>query len=460
MAKDLGGFLAENRAAVTRITKPVMLDDIGALTGQSKKTIVFENIVERPGWRLADMLFHDRAAQARVLGCEPENVASTLAGIVERGPRKFRVVEDGPIKEIKLGKNDLDLTSLPAPRQTERDPGPYITSFNVVRDPETGVCNSNNPRALILGRNRTLASFVTRHVQEIFAKYKKAGRKMPQAICIGTHPAFELAAAYSGPHGDFWDLEFAGAIAGETLDLVRCETIDLLVPAEAEIVIEGYVDPERTGIDGPSPGPACYYVPRTAPAPEFEVTAITMRKNPIYRNHMTIPWTDHQPLPRLFHEAQLYRHIRSMGIDVRDVVFPAWSGAMSCILQVAPAADGQVNDALLAVMGAPWMNTKLVVAVDPDINIHDPADVYFALSTRADPARDVIIVPNTRGNPMDPSATPVAEAGESAILHRFPAIVGKMGIDATKPAPYRKNRKDFDRAWPVNWGKIKLDDYL
>jgi len=460
MATDLGGFLARHHDAVTRITKPVALDNIGALTGQSDRTILFENIEGYLGWRMVDLLFNNRAAQARVLGCEPSNVVPTLAAIVEKGPRKFRVVEDGPVKEIKLLGDDVDLTRLPVPRQTEVDPGPYITAFNVVRDPESGVFNSNNPRALVLGKNRTLLSFVTRHVQEIFRKYKTAGNKMPHAICIGTHPAHELAAAYSGLHDNFWDLEFAGTIADETFDLVRCETIDLMVPADAEVVIEGWVNPAKIGIDGPSPGPATYFSPRTAPAPEFEVTAITMRRNPIYRNHMTIPWTDHQPLPRLFHEAQLYRTLRSQGIDVREVVFPPWGGAISCIIQVAPANDGQVNDALLAVMGAPWLNTKLVVAVDPDINVHDPADVYFALATRVDPARHVIIVPNTRGNPMDPSTTPVLEAGESALTARFPAVVGKMGIDATKPVPYRANRIDFDRGWPVNWGKVKLTDYL
>src|SRR5277367_1169115 len=220
MTTHLGGFLEEHKAAVSRISKPVQLDDVGALTGQSSKTILFENLNGYPGWRLVDLLFHNRAAQARVLGCEPDRVVQTLATVLERGPRKFRVVEDGPVKEIKLKGDEIDLAKLPVVRHTERDPGPYITSFNVVRDPETGVCNSNNARALVLGLNRTLVSFVTRHVQSIFAKYKAAKEKMPYAICIGAHPSFELAAAYSGLHDGFWDLEYAGTIMDRTLDLV------------------------------------------------------------------------------------------------------------------------------------------------------------------------------------------------------------------------------------------------
>ncbi|MFQ5665012.1 MAG: UbiD family decarboxylase domain-containing protein [Candidatus Binatia bacterium] len=457
---DLRGFLDAHGDTLLRITKEVALEDIGALTGQSRDTILFEHIRGYSGWRLVDRLFSNRAAQGRVLGCAPGHVVPTLARILDTGPRKFRVVDDGPVKEIKLRGGDADLTKLPVVTHTDVDPGPYMTGFNVVRDPETGLYNSMNPRALILGPRRTLVSFVTRHVQVIFKKYQAAGQKMPQALCIGAHPAFELAATYSGLHDDFWEVEYAGTILGQTLDLVRCETIDLLVPATAELVIEGFVHPERVGTDGPNPGPTTYFLPRTVPAPEFEVTAITMRRNPIYRNHQIVPFTDHQPLPRLFHEAQLYRQLRSMGLDVREVFFPPWGAALSCIIQVAPAFDGQVADALLAVMGAPWLNTKLVVAVDPDINVYDPADVYFALATRVDPARHVVVVPNTRANPMDPSATPVVAAGQAAVESRFPSVVGKMGIDATKPVPYCPNRKDFERGWPINWGKIKLEDFL
>ena len=110
-----------------------------------------------------------------------------------------------------------------------------------------------------------------------------------------------------------------------------------------------------------------------------------------------------------------------------------------------------VNDALMLAMGAPWLNTKLVVAVSPDTNLDDPGDVYHAVATRCDPARDVIIVPNTRGSPYDPSARPL-EA-------QYPwRVVGKMGIDATRKL--RHDLHDFDRAWPKNWGKARLTDYL
>ena len=460
MSPDLRSVLKEHAEAIVHVCKEVALEDVGALTGQSRETILFEKIRGYPGWRLVDLLFVNRQAQARALRCDPDKVVPSLAKILEKGPTKYTVVNDGPVKEITLRADEVDLTQFPVVTHTDRDAGPYMTCFNVVRDPETGVCNSMNPRALILGPRKTLVSYVTPHIQAIYRKYKNAGQKMPQAICVGTHPALELAAVYSGLHDDFWEMDYAGTILGEPVEMVRCETLDLMVPANAEIIIEGYVSVDKTGIDGPDPGPTTYYCPWYSSAPEFDVTAVTMRKNPIWRNHQIVPFTDHQPLPRLFHEAQLFRLLRASGLDVRDVFFPPSGGALSCVIQIAPTRDGQVNDALMAVMGAPWLNTKMVMAVDPDIDIYDPADLYFAFATRVDPARHVIIVPNTRANPFDPSGTPVPEAGEEAVNNRFPSIIGKMGIDATKPVPYRQNRKDFDRGWPINWGKVKLEDYL
>ena len=136
---------------------------------------------------------------------------------------------------------------------------------------------------------------------------------------------------------------------------------------------------------------------------------------------------------------------------MKDVRFPTWGGALSCIIQFDYPREGFVNDALMMVLGSPWLNTKMVVAVSPDTNLDDPGDVYHAIATRVDPARDVFVVPGTRGSLYDPSAAPLAG--------NFPwRVVGKMGIDATVKT--RHNVADFERAWPVNWGKVRLTDYL
>jgi UbiD family decarboxylase len=166
-------------------------------------------------------------------------------------------------------------------------------------------------------------------------------------------------------------------------------------------------------------------------------------------------------MPRLFHEAIIYDRLRSMGLRVHDVYFPAGGGALSVIIQVEPTFDGQVTDALLAVLGSPWSNTKMVIAVDPDINIYDYRDVLYALATRVDPSEDVMIIRKGRGLPFDPSAHPLLQALPETAHTRFPAVVGKWAIDATKPAPYRASeRRNYDRAWPIAWQSVKLKDYL
>ena len=142
-----------------------------------------------------------------------------------------------------------------------------------------------------------------------------------------------------------------------------------------------------------------YSIPRQAPQPIVTITAITMRKDrPIYRNFQTVPETDHQVIPRLCHEAVLYNRLTEMGVPVKDIRFPTFGGAMSCILQLAEVPrDGVINDALMMMMSCPWNNAKMSVAISADTDIGSAAAVYHAMATRCDPARDMFVVDRTRG---------------------------------------------------------------
>jgi 2,5-furandicarboxylate decarboxylase 1 len=326
--------------------------------------------------------------------------------------------------------------------------------MNIIRDPETGFYNSCHAGTHAVGPRRGLISFVTPHSHVIMRKYRDMGLDaMPIAFVFGVPPAYEIMANFSGLHMDAWgEMEMVGTIMDRDIEMVPCETLELNVPAEAEIVVEGHVNLKDRFKVGEVTSPSMYHLPHYEDLPEVEVSAITMRGDrPIYRNHQTCPDTDHQPLPRLCHEAVLYNRLSEIGLDVKDVRFPTWGAALSCIIQFSYPREGMVNDALMLAMGAPWLNTKLVVAVSPDTDLDDPGDVYHAIATRCDPARDVVVVPNTRGSPYDPSARPLEG--------QYPwRIVGKMGIDATVKA--RHDPADFERAWPRNWGKVKLSDYL
>ena len=452
--KDLRGHLQTNADVVTRITKPVSLEYIPALSAHSQRPILFENIVEKPGFRLCDILVKDRDLQARALGVSREDYLRTLAYRLRRPPRGFANVADGPVKERKFKGTEVDWTKLPIPIHSEQETQPYVTAMNMVVDPETGFHNTSHAGTIVTGPRTGLPSFVTPHTHAIMRKYRELGHdRMPFVIVFGLHPAYEIMANYSGLHMDQWgELEMVGTIMDQDIEMVPCETLDMRVPAQAEIVVEGTVDLKGLQEVGVNVGPSGYYLPRSSKLPEFTLTAMTMRaERPIVRNHQTCPDTDHQPLPRLCHEAMLYNRLTEMGLAVKDVRFPTWGAALSCILQFDYPREGFVNDALMLAMGSPWLNTKMVVAVSPDTNLDDPADVYYAIATRCDPGRDMIVVPHTRGSPYDPSAQPLAR-------EPFWRTVGKLGIDATIKS--RHDPKDFIRSYPRHWGKVNLGDYL
>lgn len=458
LTADLQSFLAQHRDHFLWIEKPVPLSAIGALTGRACRPIVFGN-VDGHDMPIVDGLFVDRAAQARVLGCEPSEVLQTLDRALKDGPRPLQIVDDGPCKEVKVSGGDVDLTSLPIVTHTELDPYPYTTSFVTHADPSTGLYNAMFPRCGTLGPREMVTSFVTPTALRILAEHQAAGTKMPQSIAIGVHPAWELAAAYNYVHQGWWELELFEALRGEPGKVVLSETNGLPVPADASIVIEGWIDPHRTAQDGPSPGPTMLFTPYATQQPVFEVTAITMRRDPIYRNHMMTPFTDHQELPRLWQEAILFDRIRGMGVGLKDIAYLQAGGALLLVLQLEPTQAGQAKDAILSALGT-FVNNKIVVAVDPDIDLRADRDVLYAIATRADPARDLVIVDGTRGWIFDPSARPEVEATPSTADSRFPSVGSRLGIDATKPVPYSARRRDFDRAWPIGWYTTRLEDYI
>ncbi len=294
---SLRGYLETNADIVTRITKPVRIDDIGALSAQSNQPILFEHIVERPGFRLCDILVKNRRSQARALGVEPADYLKTLAYRLRQPPRGFKNVKSGPVKEvIRLG-NDVDWTKLPIPFHKDKDAAPYVTAMNIIRDPETGYYNSCHAGTHAVGPRRGLISFVTPHSHIIMRKYREMGAEyMPIAFVIGVPPAFEIMANFSGLHMDSWgELEMVGTIMDRDVEMVPCETLDLTVPAQAEIVVEGRVKLNGKFRVGDVTSPSMYHLPHYEELPEVEITAIAMRADrPIYRNHQATPATDHQ----------------------------------------------------------------------------------------------------------------------------------------------------------------------
>lgn len=453
--KDLRGFLKTNEDVVTVVTKPVSIEHVGAIAAQSESPILFENIVEKPGFRVVDILVKNRNLQARALGVAEDEFLKTLAYRLRQPPRGTVDVATGPVKEVVLTGGDVDIRRLPICYQSDVDANPMMTCLSWVRDPLTGHYNVMNALTTITGPDTGFSLFVSRDTTVIFQRYREMGvTEVPIAFVAGVPPAYEIMGNYAGVHMDSWgETDMFGTVMDQDVEMVPCETVDLTVPAMAEIVVEGLLRLGETSVMDCGPNPQMYGIPARAPQPPVTFTAITMREDrPIYRAVQTVPETDHQILPRLCHEAVLYNRLCEMGVDVVDVRFPTWGGAMSCIVKIAGTPrEGVVTDALLTAMSTPYNNAKLAVAVSEDTDMDDPGSVYHAIATRSDPAIDATIVARTRGHPGDPSATPIP--GDP-----FNRVSGKMAIDATVKS--RLEPSDFDRVWPRGWNEVDIADYL
>jgi 2,5-furandicarboxylate decarboxylase 1 len=169
-------------------------------------------------------------------------------------------------------------------------------------------------------------------------------------------------------------------------------------------------------------------------------------------------FTDHQPLVSVPMEASLYRRLREIHghTEVHDVYIPPWVTMFTVFVQLTPRWDGQARDVLLGVLSSPYLHPKIAIAVDEDVNIYDPRDVFWAMSTRVNPERDVIVIPNERIHPLDVSA-PNVDRSEVTVMR----VGGKMAIDATKPPLWRKQeRAEFSRVKPKGSGDPAIEALL
>jgi len=222
LSQSLRDYLDLHGNSVIRITKPVALDDIGALSAQVDDPILFENLPQRPGFRLTDILVKNRENQGRALGVSRDDYLRTLAYRLRLPPRPFKMVKEAPVKEVKWLGADIDLGKLPIPVHKEGDTKPYITCTNILRDPETGFYNSNNAGTTVIGPRTGLISFVTPHSRIIMQKYREMGEtRMPIALMVGVPPAYEIMANYSGLHLDVWgEMEMVGTIMDQDIEMV------------------------------------------------------------------------------------------------------------------------------------------------------------------------------------------------------------------------------------------------
>ena len=361
------------------------------------------------------------------LGTEDHRTAVDIYGAAIANPIAPVVVADGPCQEIVRRGDDVDLYALPLPTYGEQDGGAFITvGIGISKTPDTGIRNSGMYRMQRQGKAALgLAASPYTDFDAMRRSYEAAGRPMEFAVALGVDPAIQLATQARVGYG-VDELGIAGGLRGSPVELVRCLTVDLEVPATAEIVLEGRFMPDVRLPEGPF-GEFTGYVGPGNDEPVFEVSAITMRRGAIFQAGLTgIPVTENHVMKGLPLEAQLLADLRGPYPDITGVSYaPEGLCEFLVVIGLRQRYAYQARNIIMSALGSTG-HPKIVIVTDDDVDIYDMAKVWWAVLTRCQPADDLIIVPKAAGGQLDPSAPE-------------PFVSSVMGIDATRP---------FDRPFP------------
>ncbi len=422
------------------------------------KSSLFTDIKGYPGWHAVSQILADRKKWAIGLGVGEDELLEHISQRVRAPIDAVEVGKDeAPVRELIVTGGDVDLYDIPSMITSEHDGGRFFASgMGIMKDPETGVRNISIHRQQIMGKDKTGFIMLPRQARRIYDIYSARNEPTPVAMVYGAHPAIFFGSAFTTSYG-LDELSISGALLGEAVRMVKCETIDIEVPAEAEMVIEGVVLPNHMEPEGPfGEVPGTYA--QQGESEIFKVTAITRRKDAIfYALHCGAPVTETQTTTGLGIEVATREHLQNVegGLDLLDVRCLSEAGLMAIVLKIRPRVEGQAKTALLAALSGPYLHPKLAIAVDDDIDASDLRQVMWSMTTRVHAERDVVMIPNSRVFPLD-NSSPVVE-GQST-LHRLGT---KWLIDATKPAVTQvEERARFERAIPKNFDDVDLDSFL
>ncbi|MFB3114154.1 MAG: menaquinone biosynthesis decarboxylase [Nitrosopumilaceae archaeon] len=349
-----------------------------------------------------------------------------------------KLENSGPVTEVFSDSPSFD--KLPILKTWSKDAGKFIT-FGLVatKHPETGIRNIGVYRMQIVDSTHALMHWQKHkrgaHHHEL---KKEKGEKIEVAIIIGGDPATVFSGVAPVPEGLDKYL-FAGITRKKGIKTVKCKTIDLVVPANAEMILEGYVDPSDTRDEGPFGDHTGYYTPKE-PFPTFTLTGVMQRKKPIYLTTVVgKPILEDSYIGKVI-ERSFLPLIRMFQPEVVDFAMPAagWFQGLA-IISIKKRYPGQAKKVMMGLWGMGQLSlTKIFIVVDDDVNVHSMDDVLWAVTTRIDPARDTIIIDNTPTDTLDP-ASPLVNLGS------------KLGIDATQ----KTKEEGFEREIQE---QVKVDD--
>lgn len=357
-------------------------------------------------------------------------------------PQPYKIVKDGPVKENIITRN-IDLEKfMPINRFHEKDSSTYITAgVMVVKDPGTGKYFTSIRRLQVNGRNEVSTLIASPKLTQDFLNLEKLNKPLEVAIIFGYDAPLLMASQMSSALYGVDKYEIDSSLRGEALELVQCESVDLLVPASAEIVLEGRILPGKREIEGPF-GELMGYYGSVGPHPIMEVDVITHRNNPIYQT--AFPCREEHVSNGLIREVELFYHLKNQ-VDVVDVHVTEGGGyRFNAFISIRKKKDGDGKTAILAALGLN-KDLKQVVIVDEDVDIYDLQDVEWAVTTRSQASLDFSIVHGALGSPLEPS-------------HSLRGVTDKVGIDATKPL--KDENGNFHRAIIPGYDNIDIYKYF
>jgi 2,5-furandicarboxylate decarboxylase 1 len=451
MPKDLRGFIADLESKypeeMARVTKPISPRyEITALLTQLEKRkrfpVLYCENVEGSDAPVVINLQASRKLMALAMECRPEELA---AKFTERQGNPIAPIEvtEAPVHEVSTLGDDVDLTKVPLLTHYDVNAAPYITAGIVVAvDPDSGLRNTSYNR-LMMARKRELRIFmaVGRHLWTLHNKLERRSEALPVAIVIGVHPLFSLGAQAFTPSTED-EYAVIGGMMGQALRVVKAKTVPILVPADAEMVIEGKILANVRREEGPF-GEFTGHAVSKDERQVIEVTGITHRKNYIFQD-VHAGYTEHKLMGAVPREAALIKAVRQTVPTVKSVCMPVSGNCrFHAYISIAKRTPGQAKNAICAAFASDML-LKHVVIVDEDIDVYDEEQVLWAVSNRFQADHGLVVIPGAQGSELDPSAGP---GGVNA----------KMGLDATKPltgfAPELRVPEDAMK-------KIRLEDFL
>lgn len=400
----------------------------------SGRPVLFNQIKDHPGWRVCAGSCSDRKYFSMDLNTPPEALVNHLAYAIDN-PQPPPVVEQAPCQEVVV--KDVNLYDLPILLHLPQDAGRYIASNVVItRDPDLGR-NMCYHRLLRLDKTHFAARIVERRGTHT-AMQKTAG-DLPVAICIGVSQAVHLAASMSPPP-EVDELAVAHALA--PTPLVKCLTNDLEVPADAEIVLEGRIT-KRLASEGPFMD-LTETMDITRDQPVIEIDLITHRRDPIF--HALLPGgLEHKMLMGMPKEPTIFAEVNKVARCTAVNITPGGTSWLHAVVQIEKQGP---EDGRLAIAAAfkGHGSLKHVWIVDTDVNLYDPAEVEWAMATRFQADRDLIVYTDQPGSSLDPSGTHAP--GKKS-------LTAKMGLDCTIPWG-----ADLSKYTKGQYGVVDLGEYV